>query len=153
MKISTQTLFGDEHTEATCPLTEHHDSSDEDSLFSAGNALHKNASEHSPYHFFNDSVDDSHAVYEGEEDVTYMVPMPKMGKTKDRSLSPVTVMVVDNIGTRPSKLLLKVLLDPGSTKTMISKRCIPKDAVTKTLSDVKPIRTLAGTMTMVVVDC
>ena len=43
-----------------------------------------------------------------------------------RNLTPVTIMVVDTIDTIKSRNLLKVLLDSGSTTTLINKRCLPK---------------------------
>ncbi len=39
---------------------------------------------------------------------------------------PVTIMVVDTIGAVKSRKLLKILLDSGSTTTIINKRYLPK---------------------------
>ena len=44
-----------------------------------------------------------------------------------KNLTPVIIMVVDTIGTVKSRRLLKVLLlDSGSTITLINKKCLPK---------------------------
>ena len=53
-----------------------------------------------------------------------MVPLPKIGKPKNSSLTPITIMVVENIGLKKSWALLKVLFDPGSTKTFIHNRVL-----------------------------
>ena len=42
-----------------------------------------------------------------------MVPVPKNGKPRDSCLTPITIMVIDTIGLKKSRVLLKVLLDPG----------------------------------------
>ena len=65
-------------------------------------------------------------VYEEDQEVSYMIPMPKTGKPRDMSLTPITIMVVNTIGLKKSRKLLKVLLDPGSTSTMIHKDIIPR---------------------------
>ncbi len=43
-----------------------------------------------------------------------------------RNLTPVTIMVADTIGTVRSRRLLKILLDSGSTTTLINKKCLPR---------------------------
>ena len=40
--------------------------------------------------------------------------------------TPVTIMVVDTIPSVKSRKLLRVLLDSGSTTTLINKKCLPK---------------------------
>ena len=71
--------------------------------------------------------------------------MPKTGKPKDTSLTPVTIMVAKSIGAISSKILLKVLLDPGSTKTLISKKVVPRTASPAETGS-QQRSTLAGTM-------
>ena len=51
-------------------------------------------------------------VYEEDQEVSYMIPMPKNGKVRDLSLTPITIMVVNTIDLKKSRKLLKVLLDP-----------------------------------------
>ncbi len=43
-----------------------------------------------------------------------------------KHLTPVTIMVVDTISSVKSRTLLKVLLDSGSTTTMINQKCLPR---------------------------
>ena len=78
---------------------------------------------------------------------SYMVPIPKSKKSTGASLTPITIGVADTIGVSKSKNLLKVLLDPGSTKTLISKKVIPRNASPANLQKRTRIRTIAGTMT------
>jgi hypothetical protein len=44
----------------------------------------------------------------------------------NKNLTPVTIMVVDTIGAVKSRRLLKVLLNSGSTTTLINQRCLPR---------------------------
>ncbi len=55
---------------------------------------------------------------------------------QNRNLTPVTIMVADSIGAVRSRKLLKVLLDSGSTTTLINKKCLPKKC--------RMVNTLAG---------
>ena len=61
-----------------------------------------------------------------------------------RNLTPVTIMVVDTIGTIKSRKLLKVLLDSGSTTTLINKRCLPRHCKPCQISQNRTVNTLAG---------
>jgi hypothetical protein len=45
----------------------------------------------------------------------------KSNKNSPKQLTPVTIMVVDTISSVKSRILLKVLLDSGSTTTMINR--------------------------------
>ena len=55
-------------------------------------------------------------------------------------------MVVDTIGLLPSRKLLKVLFDPGSTRTLIKSGTVPKKVTAVELSISKSIKTISGTM-------
>jgi hypothetical protein len=55
-------------------------------------------------------------------------------------------MEIDTIGTITSQKLLKVLFDPGSTKTVISQKALPEVTVPTKLVNTKNVTTLAGTM-------
>ena len=55
-------------------------------------------------------------------------------------------MVVNTVGLKKSGILLKVLLDPGSTKTLIHHKALPRNARLIPLQQVKEVNTLAGTM-------
>ena len=75
-----------------------------------------------------------------------MIPTPKTDKPKDIvSLAHVTIMVSKYIGAVISKILLKVLLEPGSTKTFITKNGVPR-VVNPAETGSQQIRTQAGTM-------
>jgi hypothetical protein len=63
----------------------------------------------------------------------------------NKNLTPVTIMVVDTIGAVKSRRLLKILLDSGSTTTLINKRCLPKKCQPCQISQSRMVNTLAGT--------
>ncbi len=68
----------------------------------------------------------------------------KSNKNNPKQLTPVTIMVVDTIFSVKSRILLKVLLDSGSTTTMINRKCLPKNCQTCQISKSRKIGTLAG---------
>jgi hypothetical protein len=53
-------------------------------------------------------------------------------------------MVVDTIGTVKSRQLLKILLDSGSTTTLINERCLPRKCQPCQISQSRTVNTLAG---------
>ena len=132
---------------ANCELNNLFDDSDievstvcsEDTDETAGNASFATSS-------LEDDNLESHLIYKEEQDVTYMVPVPKNGTPRDSSLTPISIMVVDTIGLKKSRSLLKVLFDPGSTKTLISKKALPRGTNLIPLKEVKKVTTLAGSM-------
>ena len=83
-----------------------------------------------------------------EHDVTYMipVPVPKTGTHRDSSLTPINIMVVDTMELKKSRSLLKVIFDPGSTKSLISRKALPRGAQLIPLTSAKKVTTLAGPM-------
>jgi hypothetical protein len=54
----------------------------------------------------------------------------KSNKNNPKQLTPVTIMVVDTISSVKLRILLKVLLDSGSTTTMINRKCHPRNCQT-----------------------
>ena len=58
--------------------------------------------------------------------------------------SPITICTANTIGNVRSRRLFRVLLDSGSTVSMIKRSAIPVGAVTKDIGKSKSIRTLAG---------
>jgi len=88
----------------------------------------------------------THLIYKEEQDVTYMIPVPKQGTPRDISLTPITIMVADTMGLEKSRALLKVLSDRGSTKSLISIKALPKGAQLIPLTSTKKVTTLAGLM-------
>ena len=80
-------------------------------------------------------------------DHCYMAEEVHVKPTKipqSRNLTPVTIMVADTIGTVKSRRLLKVLLDSGSTTTLINKKCLPRKCLPCKTSQSKMVNTLAG---------
>jgi len=75
-----------------------------------------------------------------------MIPVPKTGTPRDSSLTPITIMVVDTMGLKKSRSLLKVLFDPGSTKSLIRRKALPRGAQLIPLASAKKVTTLAGSM-------
>jgi hypothetical protein len=71
----------------------------------------------------------------------------KSNKNSPKQLTPVTIMGVDTIFSLKSRILLKVLLDSGSTTTMINRKCLPRNCQTCKISKSRKIGTLAGSYT------
>ena len=46
----------------------------------------------------SDQEIESHLIHKEEQDVTYMIPVPKTGTSRDSSLTPITIMGVDTMG-------------------------------------------------------
>ena len=63
------------------------------------------------------------------------------------NLTPVTIMVVDTIFAIKSRKLLRVLLDSGSSTTLLNKGCLPKHCKPCQISSSRKVKTLAGTYT------
>ena len=68
-------------------------------------------------------------------------------KIVSNNLTPVTIMVVDTISSVKSRIFLKVLLDSGSTATMINRKCLPRNCKPCEITSSRQINTLAGTYT------
>jgi hypothetical protein len=60
----------------------------------------------------------------------------------NKNSTPVTIMVV--IGTVKSSQLLKILLDSGSTTTLINKRCLPRKRQPCQISQSRTVNTITG---------
>ena len=86
-------------------------------------------------------------VYAMSEHKNSTQKMDKPTKVVPNNLTPVTIMVVDTISSVKSRILLKVLMDSGSTLTMINKRCLPRHCKPCKITNSKQINTLAGTYT------
>jgi hypothetical protein len=71
-------------------------------------------------------TDEVHAISE-DNGSDKEVDKPK--KTVPQNLTPVMIMVVDNISSVMLRTLLRVLLDSGSSTTLIDKRCLPRKTV------------------------
>ena len=91
----------------------------------------KNISTQSACHIITDEVCTNLEKISAKEamDINFNKNIPNQ-------LTPVTIMVVDTITSVKSRILLKVLLDSGSTTTMINRKCIPKIAKHATFAKV-----------------
>jgi hypothetical protein len=79
-----------------------------------------------------------------DEDNKEEMDKPTKAVPNTNNLTPLTIMVVDTISSVKSRVLLKVLLDSGSTMTMINKKCLSRNCK----SNSRQINsTLAGTST------
>ncbi len=65
-------------------------------------------------------------VYAISEDDGSDKEVDKPKKNVPQNFTPVTIMVVDTISSVGSRRLLKILLDSGSTTTLVNKKCLPK---------------------------
>jgi hypothetical protein len=68
----------------------------------------------------------------------------KTNKDTQKYLTPVTIMVVDTIPSVKSRISLKVLLDSGSTTTMINRKCLPRHCQPCKISNSRKMSTLTG---------
>jgi hypothetical protein len=89
-------------------------------------------------------MDEVYAITE-DNDSDKEVKKPK--KTVPPNLTPVTIMVVDTISSVRSRTLLRVLLDSGSTTTLINKRCSPRKCKPREITSSRKVNTLAWTYT------
>jgi hypothetical protein len=71
----------------------------------------------------------------------------KSNKNSPKQLTPVTIMVIYTISSVKLRILLKVLLDSGSTITMINRKCLPRNCQTCKISKSRTMETLAGSYT------
>jgi hypothetical protein len=60
-----------------------------------------------------------------------------------QNFTPVMIMVVDTISSVRARRLLKILLDSGSTTTLVNKKCLPKKYRCQ-LSQSRMVKTLTG---------
>ena len=115
----------------------------------AGNApeLEKQMLEGNSYEEESFLIDECHLIYEGENEVSYMVPTPKGGTPRNQSLTPIMIAMIKTIGTLKSKVLLKCLLDTGSSTTMIHRCALPRKITPVPLKQSKTVTSLADEMT------
>ena len=91
----------------------------------------------------NNMVEDAYAI--SEENSEEQGIINKINVLPNQSnLTPITIMVVDTISAVKSRRLLKVLLDSGSTMTVINKKCLPKNCKTHKTEKNRMVNTLAG---------
>ncbi len=99
-------------------------------------------------------LNESHTCITGSE-IVYAISNDngnnnKVDQTKKvvpQNLTPVTIMVINTISSVRSRTLLKVLLDSGSTTTLIYKRCLPQNCKPHEITSSRKVNTLARTDT------
>ena len=64
-----------------------------------------------------------------------------------KRLTPLSIMVCDTISSVRSRTILKVLFDPGSTVTFISRKCLPRHCKPCPVTRSRSVNTLAGSCT------
>ena len=69
---------------------------------------------------------DAYPLVVDEDPPEIMTASPAIKMLNKKRLAPTSIMVVDTISTVKSCTLLKVLFDPGSTSTLISRKCLPR---------------------------
>ena len=101
---------------------------------STGNALNSLTT-------FSNIMDQSYAVDSNEikRTANEISVLPNTNR-----LTPITIMVIDTISSVKSRKILKVLLDSGSTTTLINRKCLPKNCQTCKIQQKRKISTLAG---------
>jgi len=70
--------------------------------------------------------------------------IPEVKMPNKKRLTPTSFMVVDTISAVKSRTLLKVLFDPGSTATLINRKCLPRHCKAISTKQERKINTLAG---------
>jgi hypothetical protein len=83
-------------------------------------------------------------VYAISEDNGSDKEVDKPKKNVLQNLTPVTIMMVDTISSVRSRRLLKILLDSGSTTTLVNKKCLPKKCRPCQISQNRMVNTLIG---------
>ncbi len=73
-----------------------------------------------------------------------VIESPSIKFPNKKHLTPTSIAVADTISSVRSRTLLKVLLDPGSTSTLISHKCLPRHCKPCTIINKLQIHTLAG---------
>ncbi len=95
-------------------------------------------------HICKTDSEETYAIY---EDNCSNNKVEQTKKIVPQELTPVTILVVDTISSLRSRRLLKVLLDSGSTTTLINKRCLPRHCKPHEIFSSRQVNTLAGTYT------
>jgi hypothetical protein len=70
-----------------------------------------------------------------------------IAKPKASMLTPTNIAVVNTMSSVRSRILLKVLFDPGLTSTLISCKCLPRHCKPRAITNERQIHTLSGRCT------
>jgi hypothetical protein len=96
----------------------------------------------------NSSNDQSIRAYPLSKDINKtgeVIESPPIKLPSKKHLTPTSIAVVDTISSVRSHTLLKILFDPGSTSTLISRKCLPRHCKPCAITNERQIHTLAGT--------
>jgi hypothetical protein len=106
---------------------------------STGNAPNNTSTQHVHYIFADD-------VYTNLEQISANEAIDiNSNKNIQKQLTPVTIMVVDTISSSvKSRILLKVLLDSGSTTSTINRKRLPRNCQACKISNSRKISSLAS---------
>jgi hypothetical protein len=83
-------------------------------------------------------------VSPADDEIKYLNPDEKVEMENTDRLAPITIMICDTIGALRSRHTLKILLDSGSTKSFIHRKCLPKDCKPAPVQTARTMRTITG---------
>jgi hypothetical protein len=87
----------------------------------------------------------AYPLSKGDHKTGEVIASPPIKFPNKKHLTPTSIAVVDMISSVRSRTLLKVLFDPGSTSTLISRKCLPRHCKLCAITNERQIHTLAGT--------
>ena len=90
----------------------------------------------------NASIESEECFQNQVEQPVFNFKGPKVMPTRHET--PVTICTANTIGTLRSRRIFRVLLDTGSSCSLIKRACLPKNCQMKTLEARKRVSTLAG---------
>jgi hypothetical protein len=79
-----------------------------------------------------------------DQETVEVIKSPPIRIPSKKCLTPTSIAVVDTISSVRSQILLKVLVEPGSTSTLINCKCLPRHCKSCTITNERNIHTLAG---------
>ena len=91
----------------------------------------------------NNSID-AYPLVDGKDPTEVEEATSEVKLPNKKRLTPTSIMVVDTISEVKSRVLLKVLFDPGSTATLINCKCLPRNCKACPIKQECKINTLAG---------
>ena len=92
-------------------------------------------------------VEDAFPVLEPSSEANEKPKRTSARMPSKRRLTPLSIMICDTISAVRSRTILKVLFDPGSTVTFISRKCLPRHCKPCPVAKSRSVTTLAGSCT------
>jgi hypothetical protein len=90
----------------------------------------------------NQSVS-AYPLSEDNRETGEVIKSPPIKLPSKKHLTPTSMAVVNTISSVRSRMLLKILFDPGSTLTLISRKCLPRHCKPCAITNEHQIHTLA----------